>query len=221
MNKGEMPRAYLRMDPNIDQVFPVLRNTFIGLMCSAGRQPERGRYRDRRTAELLHSKPFIRQAFERGDLVELPDKRVYLVGWDEWQEGDFTVAERMRRMRKRRAEKKRHPVTVEASPDRSDVTTDAVSTVNTLVVGVGGGEAPQPPTRGGRRSDATNARAIAADMTRRAELEERERKARRNARYIAQQAGRITPEQRAEMDEADTPLSEIPPTRGAAYGVPA
>lgn len=71
------------------------------------------------------------------------------------------------------------------------------------------------------RAQGTNPRAIAAELTRQSEQAERERKARRNARHIAQQDGRITPDQRAEMDERDAPLSEIPAERGAAYGVPA
>ena len=88
-----MPRAYLRLDPNVDQVYPELRNTFAGLLCSGHRQPERGRYRNRRLVEELHSRPFVARCYVRGDLVDLPDGRVYIDGWDEWQEGDFTVAE--------------------------------------------------------------------------------------------------------------------------------
>ena len=81
---------------------------------------------------------------------------------------------------------------------------------------------PQTPTSGGRRSNGTNHRAVAAKEATRAAEAERERKARRNARYLAQQAGRITPAQRADMDERDAPLDEIPTERGAAYqGVPA
>ena len=220
MTRDGLPRAYLRIDPNIDQVYPELRNTFVGLMCSAHRQPERGRYRDRRLVEGLHSRAFVKRSYDRGDLVDLPDGRVYLDGWDEWQEGDYTVAERMRRMRQRRRTK-RNGVTGTASRSRTDVTTDAVVIVNGSLSGVS--DSPKPPPSGGSpRANGTNPRAIAAELTRQSEEAERERKRRRNARYLAQQAGRITPAQRAEMDERDAPLEEIPAERGAAYqGVPA
>jgi hypothetical protein len=128
MGSSDLPRAYLRVDPNVDQAFPDLRNTFIGLLCSAARQPERGRYQSRKRAEQLHSRAFIRGCLEREDLVALPDGRLYVDGWDEWQEGDLTVAERMRRMRERRRLKRlavTAGVTPPASRDRNGVTTNA------------------------------------------------------------------------------------------------
>lgn len=216
MSRGDLPRAYLRIDPNVDQVYPELRNTFVGLLCSGHRQPERGRYRDRALVEALHSRPFVRRCFDRGDLVLLTDGRVYIDGWDEWQEGDLTVAERMRRMRDRRR-RKRNGVTEGASPSSSGVTTDAVSKVNGSLSGVSDSDTPQPPTRGGRRSEGTSPRQVAAALTAQANEDERDRKARRNARYLAMQAGRITSAQRADMDDRDAPLDEIPAERGAAY----
>jgi hypothetical protein len=157
VSRDGLPRAYLRIDPNIDQAYPELRNTFVGLLCSAGRQPERGRYRDLRLVEGLHSRPFVRRSVERGDLTPLPDGRIYVVGWDEWQEGDMTVSERMRRMRERR---KRNRVTAPASPDRNAVTTDAVAKgESSRGEGVGVGDFPPPPAERGRRKDRTNPRA--------------------------------------------------------------
>lgn len=162
MSRDGIPRAYLRIDPNIDQVYPELRNTFVGLLCSGHRQPDRGRYRDRRLVEALHSKPFVRRCYDRGDLVDLTDGRVYIDGWDEWQEGDLTVAERMRRMRERRRSK-RNGVTDTASRARNDVTTDAYRDNSlrstSLGVGVGVGDTP-PPAKLGRRTDGTNPRAL-------------------------------------------------------------
>lgn len=210
MTRDGLPRAYLRIDPNIDQVYPELRNTFVGLMCSGHRQPERGRYRDRQLVEGLHSRPFVRRCFDRGDLVTLPDGRVYIDGWDEWQEGDLTVSERMRRMRQRRRSK-RNGVTDEPSPDRLGVTTDAVVVVNGSLSGVSDSDTPKPPPSGGRRSEGTNPRAIAAELTRRAEEAERERKRRRNVRHLAYLGGRLTEAQRIDMDDRDAPLEEIPP----------
>lgn len=216
MTRDGMPRAYLRIDPNIDQVFPELRLTFIGLMCAAGRQPMRGRFRDRRTVEGLLSKAFVRRCYDRGDVTDLPTGEVYVVGWDEWQEGDHTVADRMRRMRQKRRER-RNAVTVPPSPASNDVTTDAVDMPPSLVDGDDVGEAPQPPTRGGRRSEGTSPRQVAAEMTRRAEQAERERKDRRRQRQLAYQDGRITDAQLDEMNDRDAPLEEIPTERGAAY----
>lgn len=136
-----MPRAYLRIDPNVDQVYPELRGTFVGLLCAASRQPERGRFRDRAMLEALCGKRYVKGAYTRRDVVDLPDGRVYVDGWDDWQEGDWTVAERMRRMRQRRAEKRaeRNAVTAPPSHRRNDVTTDAGSTDSPTRISLGVG----------------------------------------------------------------------------------
>ncbi len=159
MTRDGMPRAYLRLDPNIDQTHPDL-DAFVRLMCVASRQPERGRFRDRSVLDRAIGKTKVTRAMARGDVVTLPDGRLYLEGWDEWQEGDHTVAERMKRMRDRR---KRHktvtPVTPSASPDRNDVTTDAVAKELVGVVGVGDDVSPSPG-KPGRREDGTNPRAL-------------------------------------------------------------
>jgi hypothetical protein len=174
MSRGGLPRAYLRIDPNIDQVYPELRSTFVGLLCAAGRQPDRGRFRDRRLLEALCGKAYVGRAYVRGDLVDLEDGRVGVPGWDEWQEGDLTVAERMHRMRQRRTVRTsravsrpshdRHSVTAPASrrdDSRSAVTTDAFTTDSpSSSAGVGSdAEIPPPPAERGRRKDGTNPRA--------------------------------------------------------------
>lgn len=187
MSRDGLPRAYLRIDPNIDQVYPELRTTFVGLLCSGHRQPERGRYRDRRLVEALHGRPFVRRCYERGDLLDLPDGRVYIDGWDQWQEGDHTVADRMRRLReKRRA--RRNAVTGQTSPDRNDVTTDAgSSTSNGTSFGVGVGvNPPNPPPSGGLRANGTSPRQRAAReaAVRKAEQDRRRREVQElNLRY--------------------------------------
>lgn len=165
-----MPRAYLRVDPNIDQVYPELRSTFVGLLCAAGRQPDRGRFRDRKLVEGLCGKAYVGRAYTRGDLEDLEDGRVGVPGWDEWQEGDHTVAERMRRMRDRRkreaekrAQRKRHGVTPPPSPDRLAVTTDA-STTDSVSSSAGDGvsaEIPPPPAERGSRVNGTSPRQLA------------------------------------------------------------
>lgn len=171
-----MPRAYLRIDPNLDltQADP---GSFVRLLCAAARQPDRGRFKDRALLERAVGRVKARTFIDRGDVTLQPDGRCYVQGWDEWQEGDYSVADRMRRMRHRRAEAKAARVTVPPSPKRNapvspdtlaptlSVTTDAVSTHSLGVVplGVGvGDEIPPPPTNGGRRADRTNPRAVGA-----------------------------------------------------------
>lgn len=72
------------------------------LICAAHRQPERGRFRGAVTLIRAVGKRRFQEAVARGDIVRCGDDRWYLVGWDEWQEGDLTVGERMRRLRERR-----------------------------------------------------------------------------------------------------------------------
>jgi hypothetical protein len=158
MTRDGLPRAYLRIDPNIDQHPDPL--SMLRAMCAAARQPKRGRFRDALVLERAVGRRPYRAMVERGDVVPAePGPGVYLAGWDEWQEGDFTVAERMRRMRDRRSNGVTLPL-----PRRNGVTTDAGSSTDDVVdngVGVGV-EPPNPPPGGGRRSNATNPRAIAA-----------------------------------------------------------
>lgn len=193
MSRGHLPRAYLRIDPNIDQVYPELRKTFVGLLCAAHRQPERGRFRDRALVEALCGKAFVKQAYTRGDLTDLEDGRPYVTGWDEWQEGDLTVAERMRRVRDRR-EKKRDRVTKTASHASNDVTTDAVPKDSVgSSAGVGVGDSPPTPAakRQGLRGSGTSPRELA-----KAEIEaERERA--REARL--ERTRNLNPELRAHL----------------------
>jgi hypothetical protein len=74
----------------------------VRLICAANRQPKRGRFRgDVVVSRLIGPKRF-RAAVARGDLIREGEVHWYLDGWDEWQEGDFTVGERMHRLRTRR-----------------------------------------------------------------------------------------------------------------------
>jgi hypothetical protein len=158
MSRDGLPRAYLRMSPDLDQHPDPL--SMVRAMCAAARQPSRGRFRDPRVLERAVGKRQYREMVQRGDVVPAdPGPGIYLDGWDEWQEGDHTVAERMKRMRERRKRRGNAKVTPPASHDRNDVTTDAGTTKEDGTspgVGVGGFS---PPPQVGRRKNGTNPRA--------------------------------------------------------------
>jgi hypothetical protein len=125
MAKGLLPKAYLRLDPNIDQTHPDNLDGFIRLLCVANRQPTRGRFRSRALLEGIFGKAAAKRFIARRDVVEQPDGTLTTPGWEEWQEGDWTVAERQRRIRSRRnASNVTSPLpdrdngTPPASPDR-------------------------------------------------------------------------------------------------------
>ena len=94
-----LPRAYLRMDPNIDQHPDPLG--MVLLLCAAHRQPHRGRFKSMAVLTRLLGRARIAKLSERGDVVTLDDGVLYVDGWDEWQEGDLTVRDRMARLRAR------------------------------------------------------------------------------------------------------------------------
>lgn len=115
----QLPRAYLRMSPNLD-MHPDPAGMVL-LLCAANRQPCRGRFRDRETLVRILGRSRFKRLQERHDLVILEDGRYYVEGWDEWQEGDLTVAERQRRIRDKRATSSQHGnghVTPPALPGR-------------------------------------------------------------------------------------------------------
>lgn len=163
MTRDGMPRAYIRVDPNLDQHPDPLG--MLLLLCAGARQAERGRFKDQAVLVRTVGRSRAAAMVRRFDVETLGDGRVYIVGWDEWQEGDHTVAERMKRMRARRAKTKKpvSPVTAPPSPARNDVTTDAVSTdslSDSLSGDDDGDEISPPPAKLGRRQEGTNPRAL-------------------------------------------------------------
>lgn len=110
-----LPRAYLRMSPNLDQHPDPM--AMVLLLCAANRQPHRGRFRDKAVLARILGAGRLRRLMERRDVVPR-DGGWYVEGWDEWQEGDLTVGERQRRIRDR----KRDAVTAESRPDNGNVT---------------------------------------------------------------------------------------------------
>jgi hypothetical protein len=119
-----MSRAYLRVDPAmferkvIQQEYPPLAYAaYSAILCLADSQPVRGRFRDERLLRALLG-PLGRQvpyllsrrdiipATEHAECVNCPvghgsPSQLYVDGWDEWQEGDWQVKERMARVRGR------------------------------------------------------------------------------------------------------------------------
>lgn len=98
----ELPKAYLRLDPDIDQKHPDNLDGMVRLLCAANRQRPRGFFHSRDTFVSIFGKTLARRFFERGDVEEAPGGRVYVKGWGAWQEGDLTVAERVSRIRSKR-----------------------------------------------------------------------------------------------------------------------
>lgn len=212
-----MSRAYLRVDPMlyerkvIDQGYPLpLFAAFVAVLCLAEHQPKRGRFRDVRVLRALLGPcaRFVPELVRRCDLSVAKDGSLYVDGWEEWQEGDWKVGERVSRIRNR---PHRASVTV-ASVTPVTVATVSTPSERSVIDSAGGGVAPLPPPAGGGtpRSNGTNPRAVAAALTRQANQAAKERKTRQHQRYIAYSRGKITEAQRIEMDEADTPLSQIP-----------
>ena len=98
--RGQLPKAYLRIDPNLDSTHPA-PGDMIALLCEANRQPTRGRFKTPELARSVLGARLYRASIARGDLVQ-NGSWVYVDGWEEWQEGDLGVGERMRRLRERR-----------------------------------------------------------------------------------------------------------------------
>lgn len=133
-----MKRAYLRLDPDFfmrkvveDGYPPAMAMALVAAFCLAESQPERGRFASERLLRLLLEEPkdgtrtglgrWVAKLIDKGDLVKTDDGTVYVDGWDEWQEGDVTVRERMSRVRGRR--KQGTPSTVTNDTPRTVTTT--------------------------------------------------------------------------------------------------
>jgi hypothetical protein len=162
-----MSRAYIRVSPDfyerkvLAQKYPPgAALALIGCLCLAETQPTRGHFRDRKVlAVLLDSQakwiPFL---VDHGDLIEQASyPRLYVDGWQEWQEGDVTVPERMARLRARKrgdTPEVTPPVTVaDTVPVTPPVTTARIAeAVSGALDNGGGGDgapyngSPQPTT---------------------------------------------------------------------------
>lgn len=120
-----MTRAYVRVDPafyerKLQQGYPVgAIGALIGCICMAEVQTQRGRFRDVIVLKALLGKDggkWVPLLVERGDLTVEPNGRVYVDGWDEWQEGDWQVKERMERVRNRKRANGSEPTVTDVTP---------------------------------------------------------------------------------------------------------
>ena len=110
-------RAYHRVDPLMDErkshYTPAQFGAFLKVQLVAGRQSHRGRFRSldalRGALPGAYAK-HVQFLVDEGDVVIGKGGLVYVDGWDEWQEGDVTVKERMARLRNR----KRNPSVTDA-----------------------------------------------------------------------------------------------------------
>ena len=121
--QGRGVKAYLRIDPLIDErkadYSPAQLGAFLKLLALAARQQDRGRFRSMKLLYGVMPTAFVRHVpflLERGDLIEHPDGLVTVEGWDDWQEGDLTVRDRMARLRNRQRNSCRNGGVTEPSP---------------------------------------------------------------------------------------------------------
>jgi len=120
-------RAYHRLDPLADErkahYTPAQFGAFIKVQLLLGRQTHRGRFSSITALRAALSGAYARHLeflVKQHDLVVQADGSVYMPGWDEWQEGDLTVGERMRRLRLRQRD-------IDRNIDRNDQRNGAVT----------------------------------------------------------------------------------------------
>ena len=99
------------MDERKSHYTPAQMGAYLKVQLVAGRQTRRGRFRSMAALVGALPAPYARHmAFllAEGDLVQVPDGSIYVDGWDEWQEGDLTVRDRMAALRNRRRNSNRN-----------------------------------------------------------------------------------------------------------------
>lgn len=101
-------KAYLRFDPLTDErkagYTDAQFRAFFNVLCAAARQSPRGRFRNAAQLRGLLGRHARHVAFlvTEGDLRSMADGTIYVDGWDQWQEGDLSVADRMAALRNRK-----------------------------------------------------------------------------------------------------------------------
>lgn len=131
-------KAYHRVDPLMDErkshYTPAQLGAFLKVQLVAGRQSKPGYFRSLDALKRSLPADYVKLlAFliDQGDLIER-DGQIYVDGWEEWQDGDLTVGERMARLRNRRR-----------NADRNDAVTPSVTSAvykpSPAAIGVGVG----------------------------------------------------------------------------------
>lgn len=142
-------RAYLRLDPNLrrqkrdypDGAF----RAFVELLCASEAQPVRGRFESRPLLKALLGPRgrWIDYLIEHGDLAA-DGEELIVVGWQDWQEGDITVPERMARLRAKKSKATPTDTPPVTAGDTEPVTTprlaEAVSGDGKPLAASGGGD---------------------------------------------------------------------------------
>lgn len=132
MTRGQLPKAFLRVDPDIDQKHPDNLDGFIRLLCAANRQVPRGRFSSRAVMDRLFGKAAVDKFAKRKDIRTEPDGSITVPGWHVWQEGDWTVAERMRRYRDSKGGISGEEASLGPSPTVTTGVTDTVTDTVTV-----------------------------------------------------------------------------------------
>jgi len=101
-------RSYIRLDPNLPDTKSEYPDgawrAYVEVLCHSEWQPVRGTFRDERLLRVILGRRarWVAYLLDHRDLVRRADGSLYVVGWAEWNEGDYTAAERMRRYRARK-----------------------------------------------------------------------------------------------------------------------
>lgn len=149
---GGAVKAYHRIDPLMDErkghYTPAQLGAFLKVQLLAGRQTRRGRFRSVDAVKNVLPAAYVEFVdflLHEGDLVVQPDGTVYVDGWDEWQEGDLTVRDRMARLRNRgRNATVTDTVTPTVTQPSPTAYAYAIANVSSTEGGPGGTEDPEP-----------------------------------------------------------------------------
>jgi hypothetical protein len=140
-------RAYHRVDPLMDErkghYTPAQLGAFLKVQLLAGRQTARGRFRSIAALRALLPSAYVKHVeflLAEGDLDVLTDGTVYVDGWNEWQEGDLTVGDRMKALRNRQRNATVTGTVTQPSPS-------AIRSSVGISVGISGESNDSPTTR--------------------------------------------------------------------------
>jgi len=147
-------RAYHRVDPLMDErkghYTPAQLGAFLKVQLVAGRQTKRGHFRSVAALKAILPTSYVRHVdflVAEGDLEVSRSGAVYVDGWDQWQEGDLTVRDRMAALRNRRRNPTVTGTVTPAVTEPSPTATRSSVGISVSSKGVSGGKPPkrEPP----------------------------------------------------------------------------